>query len=380
MHIKKSQLSTLLISLLTFGIGGCGSDSDSDITTSLSEVDLAIQHSINFTTIDAIDSFSDSINTLDTHIDSFCSGSADSDKLATLQSSWTNSYIAWYQVLPFQFGPLANTDNSSAILDYIDAYRNATVSNRTSNLAAINPLIASLIGSDDVIIETSYSNTRAKEVGLNVLETALFSTTTDSIVAADIVSEFNAQPKKCDLIQALSFELIRRVSNVKTQWKIDYRDTSLSYQYLFSNNLLENYFSVIDVQGDGTGTPSSEELVVAIQEFLDFTGNANIFSELTTYSDTTLWQALEASIITIENILDQSPETELTLLAIIKNNGYEQDAQTIQENIDNIKLAISAKNTTDFTAAVRALDGNFKTSVLDGLNINKGLTFADGDS
>ena len=379
MPIKKSHLSLLLSSLLTFGLSGCGSDTDSTITTSLSEVDLAIQHSINYTTIDAIDSFSNSIETLDTQIDTFC-GAVEAENLSTVQSSWTTSFVAWYRVLPFQFGPLANTDNSSPILDYIDAYRNATDSDRVTNLAAINPLITTLMASADAIAQTSFSNTRAKEIGLNVMETALFSTTSGSTVTADIVTEFNAQPKKCDIIQALSYELSRRAEDLQSQWKDDYRDTTLSYQYLFTNNLLEDYFSVIDVQGDGTGTPASEELVVSVQEFLDFAGNANIFTDLTRYSNTTIWQALDASIITIENILDQTPETDLTLLAIINNNGYEQDVETIELNIASIKQAITEQNTTDFTAAVRALDGNFKTSVLDGLNINKGLTFADGDS
>lgn len=379
MPIKKNQLSVLIASVLTFSISGCGSDTDSTITTSLSEVDLAIQHSINFTAIDAIDGFSQNIETLDTNINDFCT-TPDTNSLSAAQSSWTNSFVAWYQVLPFQFGPLANTDNSSPILDYIDAYRNASESARITNLDDINPLITTLIASDDVIAQTSFSNTRAKEVGLNVLETALFSTTSGSTVAADIVAEFNAQSKKCDIIQALSYELNRRAENVQSQWKDNYRDTALSYQYLFTNNQLENYFSVIDVQGDGTGTPASEELVVSIQEFLDFTGNANLFTDLTRYSTTTIWMALEASIITIENILDQTPETELTLLAIINNNGYEQDVETIKLNIATIKQAITDQNTTDFVAAAQALDGNFKTSVLDGLNINKGLTFADGDS
>ena len=379
MYIKKSHLSVLLASVLTFGMSGCGSDTDSTITTSLSEVDLAIQHSINFTAIDAIDGFSQNIETLYNDVETFCT-TTNTNTLIAAQSSWTNSYIAWYKVLPFQFGPLANTDNSSPILDYIDAYRNATESNRTSNLAAINPLITTLMASAEAITQTSFSNTRAKEVGLNVLETALFTTTSGSTDTADIVAEFNAQSTKCDIIDALSYELTRRTSFVHAQWENNYRETTLSYQYLFTNNLLEDYFSVIDVQGDGTGTPASEELVVSLQEFLDFAGNANLFTDLTRYSSTTIWQALEASITTIENILDQTPETELTLLAIINNNGYEQDVETIELNIASIKQAITEQNTTDFTAAVRALDGNFKTSVLDGLNINKGLTFADGDS
>lgn len=379
MPIKKSPLSALLVSVLTIAVSGCGSNSDSEITTSPSEVDLAVQQSVNVTTIDAVDGFAQNVATLDANIDSFCSN-INTTTLTSVQTSWTSTYIAWYQLLPFQFGPLANTDNSSAILDYIDAYRNATASNRTANISAINPLLTTLIGSGDAITQTSFSNTRAKEVGLNVLETALFSTTLDSTSAADIVTEFTGQPKKCDIIQALSYELTQRINDVRTQWKEDYRGKSLSYLHLFTNNLLEDYFTVIDVQGDGTGTPASEELVVSIQEFLDFTGNANIFTELTRYSDDTIWLALEASIITIENILDQSSQTELTLLAIMANNGYEQDVGTIQENIALIKAAIASQNTTDFVAGVQALDGNFKNSVLDGLNINKGLTFADGDS
>jgi hypothetical protein len=286
--------------------------------------------------------------------------------------------------MPFQFGPLLLTDDNAAISNYIDFYRNSTSSSRASNLADINSGLTTLIAGAS-ITETSLSSALTKNVGLLVLETAIFSDLSGSEVPVDIVTEFTTTPKKCDTLQALGYELNDRATYIQSQWTTNYRDTGISYLSLFTNNELENYFSSFDIFGDGLGTPSSETLIISVQEFFDFIAggeaskSADIFNDLTRYSSQPLWNALEASILTIENLLDQSSETELSLFAIMKNNGYEQDVETIQANIVTIKTAISDQHTVDFIAAAQALDGNFKTSVINGLNINKGLSFADGD-
>ncbi len=378
MYIPIPKLTTAFLTLFVIAMAGCGSDSKSIIETQPSEVDLAIQHSINGSIVLAVTEFNQSIVTLNESIDNFC-GDKSTVQLEALQASWKSSFITWYKVLPFKFGPLANSDNSSAILDYIDSYRNATPANRISNLTNRIPLLTSLITAGDAITINNFSNSRPKDVGLLMLESAIFSTITNNTSNVNIATEYTNTPKKCDIIQALGQELINRASHVEQQWNTDYRDTGKSYEFLFTNNELENYFSVTDVEGDGTGKPASEDLIVSIQEFLDFTGNAELFTELAIYSDT-IWSALDASINIIDGLLDQSSQSQLTLLSIIKNNGYEQDVSTIKENIAFIKQSIIDKNKIDFIAAIRALDGNFKTSVLNGLNINKGLTFSDGDS
>lgn len=358
---------------------GCGSESESEIVSQQSEVDTAIETAITQTTVSATANFTQSIATLNTEIDAFCDGAADTAKLTDLQSAWTNSFTSWYALLPFKFGPLTISDNSSDILDYIDYYRNATTANQTIFLNNSNTELNSIIDASGTITESDLSNSRPKALGLLTLETAIFrNLTDDSSLAADIVTDFNGQPEKCDAIQALGYELDRRANDIQNQWSNDYRSTGISYQTLFTKNQLEDYFPSFD--DDGKGTPASETVVVAIQEYLDFIGNSNIATELNRYTNDTIWSALAKSIESIESTLDQSANTELTIYAIMKNNGYEQDVETIKANILQIKETISNKNITDFEAAAKALDGNFKTSVIDGLNINKGLTFADGDS
>ncbi len=370
---QRSNFSASLLALCMLTINGCGSDSKSTIETQQTEVDLAIAYSVSGSAIPATTEFKNSVTTLNTGIDNFCDNK-NTDTLAALQSSWQSSFITWYKVLPFRFGPLTNSDSASAIMDYIDSYRNATAANRIIYLNDRNPLLSSLKTSPDAITLTSFENSRPKDVGLFMLESALFATTANNTSPALIVAEYDNSAKKCDIIQALGQELANRASDIEDQWHTNYRSTDKSYEFLFTKNELENYFSVLD--NDGTGKPASETLIVSIQEFLDFAGNAKLFTELTVNTDT-IWSGLAASIDTIDNLLNQSP---LTLLSIIKNNGYEQDMITIEENIILIKQAINDKNQIDFTAAIRALDGHFKTSILNGLNINKGLTFSDGDS
>lgn len=377
--LNRNKAIAFSLITITSLLSGCGSESDSEIITSQSEVDLAIETAIKESTVPAIDDFALKISTLNTEIDNFCTGPADTTKLSTVQNAWKDSFNSWYGVLPFKFGPLSITNNSSAALDYIDFYRNATAANQTIFLDNSNSEISTFIDAAGTISETSLSNSRPKELGLLTLETALFETLAgDSTTASNIVIDFNNETEKCDFIQAIGYELNTRTTTIQNQWKVDYRNTGISYQTLFSQNTLEEYFSSFD--DDGKGTPASEAVVVSIQEFLDFIGNADIINELNRYGNDTIWSALAKSVDSIEKILDQSDTTELSIYAVMKNNGYEQDVETIKTNIIDLKDKITNKNITDFEAAAKALDGNFKTSVINGLNINKGLTFADGDS
>ena len=378
MYMKSNYLTVTAFAALTILLSACGSDTESTIDTPMSEVDLGVQASITNTVIPAINNFSQDITELNASIDSFCSNVNEAN-LTLLQTAWKESFISWYQLLPFQLGPLVLTDDNAAILNYIDFYRNSSVVLRTSNLNDINSGLNALM-SGAAITETSLTNTLSKNVGLLVLETAIYSTLSDSTTTSDIVTEFSGPSKKCDIIQALGYALNERTSFIKSQWTMDYRGTGENYLNLFTNNELENFDYGSSFDNDNKGTPASETLIVALQEFLDFVGNSDSLNELTRFSSDVLWDAYAASIGSIESILDQSANTELTLYAIMKSNGYEQDVETIQTSLTFIKQAIADKNTVDFIAAAKALDGNFKTSVIDGLNINKGLTFADGDS
>jgi len=376
--MKSNYLTVTAFAALTILLSACGSDTESTIDTPMSEVDLGVQASITNTVIPAINNFSQDITELNASIDSFCSNVNEAN-LTLLQTAWKESFISWYQLLPFQLGPLVLTDDNAAILNYIDFYRNSSVVLRTSNLNDINSGLNALM-SGSAITETSLTNNLSKNVGLLVLETAIYSTLSDSTTTSDIVTEFSGPSKKCDIIQALGYALNERTSFIKSQWTMDYRGTGENYLNLFTNNELENFDYGSSFDNDNKGTPASETLIVALQEFLDFVGNSDSLNELTRFSSDVLWDAYAASIGSIESILDQSANTELTLYAIMKSNGYEQDVETIQTSLTFIKQAIADKNTVDFIAGAKALDGNFKTSVIDGLNINKGLTFADGDS
>lgn len=380
----KHDFKIIALSVFLGTLYGCGSETESKITSHPTEVDMAIETAINNTIVLSVDDFSENIEILNIEIDEFCTGAANTSKLTELQDAWSDSLISWYQLLPFNIGPMSFADastNQSSNLDFIDFYRNATVVNQTSFLSSTNANLNTLIASSNPITETSLNNSSPQMIGLFTLETAIFDNLAgNSTSSTDIVTDFNTESEKCDVIQAIGYELNRRAMSIQNQWTLDYRNKGVSYQTLFTKNLLEEYFTSLSDGEDASGTPASEATTVSIQEFLDFIGNANIINELNRYNSDTIWLALTQAIDTIEKLLDQRENTTLTLYAVMESNGYEQDVQVIKANFNYIKEKISEKNIIDFEAAAKTLDGNFKTSVINGLNINKGLTFADGDS
>jgi len=366
-----SWVKTTVYTLTALLLSACGSESDIDQRPS--EVDLGVKTSIEHVTLPAVAAFGQSAQALKTDITNMCASPVTDITLSNVQQQWQDTYRTWFSLLPFQFGPLVIQDQSSDLLDYIDVYRSTESIVRSET----NTQFQTWIDAQSDIEADSLTNERPANVGLYALETALFTTLSNDLVSADIVAEFNSTPKKCDVVKALAYELSRRATEVVLQWTTDYRSTGVPYATLFSDNLLESYFSALD--SDGTGKVSSEVLIVAVQEYLDFVGNAALFDDLTINSET-LWLSIKDSIDMIESLLDQSASTELSLFAIMASNGYEQDVATIRENLVLIRSAIDERSVIDTQTYLKALDGNFKTSVIDGLNINKGLTFADGDS
>lgn len=359
---------SLALSLSTLMLSACGSSSSSTITSSTPELDTSIQELVDNTIIPASANFKDQAEALDNSAEQFCSNATPSEQdLTDLQSQWQQTNNAWFALLPFKFGPM---EGSVVFPTYtfIDSYR----VNGFNYLETVRTEIDSVLSLSDITDET-FQTKSFNKVGLLALEVAIFETASDqSTSASDIVAEFTANDKKCSMITGYSSEILRRANIIDDRWTTDYQDSGTSYRDLLLNDQLE------EIDGED-GSDATTKIVLAVQNYFDYLGNRDVTDSVATLANS-IWEALDSSVDTTEELMAGTGDTSLSLFDIIRNtNGNDQDVNTITENLSFLRTSIDETDKTSMQAAAKALDSNFKVEVTTGLDINAGLSFADGD-
>ena len=234
-----------------------------------------------------------------------------------------------------------------------------------------------MLNSTDELNATFFTKKSFTKTGLLALEVLLFETSATQLSSpADILSEYQNTPRKCDVLTGQANELNRRVAMIHDAWHKDYRDTGTSYRDLLVNKQLESTFTESN-DIDGTGTPAFTRLVISTQQHLDFLTKRNITTQSAQLSNS-IWQALEHTQTSLQEFLAGTDQSTISLYRMM-DNGYDANINTLSENMEFFKRAISDKNTTDFKNFSSALDGNFKRELPQALNAELGLNFTDGD-
>lgn len=372
-------ISTFSVIAACMMLSACFTTTSSTATKSTSELDIAIQGIVDNTVLPSLATFVEETNELASLSHSFCSSNNPmSSDIVELQNQWITTNNTWYELSPYLFGPLTTADFLTAeAYWYIDSYHQRG----NDYTSTIRSDITSMISSTDDLDSSTFSSKRFNQTGLLSLEILLFETTNDhsqpqSQSIEEILDEYQNTPRKCDILTGQADELSRRVNVIDLAWNHDYRDTGQSYRDLLVNKLLEDTFTdTNDI--DGTGTPAFTRLVVSAQTHLDFLNKRHVTTESAQLSNS-IWQALEHTHATLDEALNGSTESEITLYQMM-GNGYSANKTTLQENMDSFKSSIEEENTIDFVSITAALDGNFKRELPDALGAELGLNFTDGD-
>lgn len=357
--------STLLV--------GCGSESSTSSKTLGSEADTAAVQVADYTIIPAVTNFYSQAQTLDNTAESFCS-SITQENLTALQNQWKETAKAWYQVLPFKFGPMVGGLDANIIEPIyasIDYFRFNKGVDRTSK---VETKIKDWVEGSDTITDTLILNQSAFYSGFLPLEVTIFQTTDDTPLTtlASVSAEFAAKSRKCQVLTGLTNKLIHTAGEIKDGWQVDYAGTGKSYRDMLANDELE------EAEVNDSGDSAISKVTVSVQDYFDYLKNRDVTESTGQISDS-IWQSVEASLLSVDEVLIGTSDTTLSLEAIMKNNGFISSVSLVQANMDTLRTAIDEENTTDFKAAAGILDGNFKRDVPDALGVSLGLNFSDGD-
>jgi predicted lipoprotein len=359
----------IAVSTAALLLTACGSN-DSELKTETSELEISTTEVIDNTIIPAANRFHQQAETLIDISNRFCTdtNSMTRTNLLTVQGQWQATNTAWFELLPFRFGPMVNSELLPTYT-FIDSYR----LRGTNYIETVRTKIDTLLASTDTINAELFAGATFQFVGLLPLEVTLFEDAANqSSDTVDIVDEFIDQPRKCDVLIGYATELTRRADIIKQGWTTNYRGTGTSYRNLLSDGLLDT------VLNNETGDTAVEEITVSVQEFYDYIANRNITTDVAQLSES-IWQVLDNSLKITEELLQGTDSTTVSLNSIMNNNRFEQTVINIQENIKTMRSALEEENNTDMVAAAAILDGNFKRDLSTALNIELGLNFSDGD-
>jgi predicted lipoprotein len=369
----KMNLLGLVVSLL---LTACGSDSSTTSKVLGSEADLAAYQVAKNTIVPAVNGFQAQAQLLDTQAELFCStANTTQANLLSLQLQWKETAKAWYQLLPFKFGPVEgglDINLVEPVYAYIDYFRFNKGSDLTSSVRTqMKEWVDGPTPSS--ITDAFIAGKSASLVGFLPLEVTIFETTdTQSSVITDVLTEFSTASRKCQLLNALTNQLLVQANIIQSSWQSNYANTGKSYLDLLVNNELEN----AEVNDDGKSAIS--KVTVSVQDYFDYLKNRDV-TQSTGQISNSIWQSVDASVESVEQVLAGTESTTLSLYQIMMNNGNDTDIAVIKQNITTLKATIAEQNSIDFKAAAGVLDGNFKREIPDAIGVSLGLNFSDGD-
>ncbi|MFT5594015.1 MAG: putative lipoprotein [Oceanicoccus sp.] len=377
MLIETQKIKMLMFSILgCLVLAGCGDESSTTSKILGNEANTAAVQIADFTIIPAVNNFQSQAQLLDNSAELFCStGNTSETNLLSLQQQWKDTSKAWYQVLPFKFGPVEgglDINIVEPIYAYVDYFRFNKGSDQT--LTVRNKVKEWVGGPEPTTVTDAFvAGKSASLVGFLPLEVTIFETTnTQSTVTADVLTEFTNAPRKCEVLTALSSQLLVKANEIQQGWTSNYAQTGKSYRDMLATDELE------DAEVNDKGDSPISKITVSVQDYFDYLKNRDLTTTQGQISNS-IWQSVETSMLSVDDVLAGTMNTTLSLNTIMKNNDFESTVALLKENIATLRTAILDNNSTDFKAAAGILDGNFKRDLPDAIGVSLGLNFSDGD-
>ncbi|MBT3012289.1 MAG: hypothetical protein KUF77_13640 [Candidatus Thiodiazotropha sp. (ex Lucina aurantia)] len=350
-----------LICLCLVILSGCSGSRPNDppeLTTD--NLNLALEYAVDQSVIPAAAAFDIQAVAFRTAADTFCS-TTNATELGNLQAAWNALYEKWFHLANYNFGPL-NDDFVFAKYTFIDSLR----VRGTNYINTVRNEIENMIAGTQALDETFFDQQTFNKVGLLALEVLSFEASGggQSNQPDDIIGDYQNNPRKCDILTGIAQQMVKNASYVIQGWQVRHRDADDSYRTLFLDNQLDD------------GTNNLTQLLVAVQEHLDYLSKRNVITTSATLSGIA-WNGFSEAIDEIEILLEGN--TEVSFLGLMEAGGFSESVDSVRDTIAAIRSNISSRDAESLETNIGRLDGHFKREIPNGLDVELGINFSDGD-
>ncbi len=363
----QSFKSKLLITLLSGSLflSACNTErtNDEPEAGSAQSLNIALKNTIENSIIPDFTSFKTGHDSFQSQVDTFCS-TTNQTNLSSLQDQWKALSSQWNRIAMYNLGPL-NDDLIFPSINFIESMRQRG----TDYTNTARGELSTILSNSTTLNQSYFDSLSFTRVGMLALEVLIFEDS-NGVHATDlpsIVSDYQANSRKCDYLNGMSLLIGRYASTFIDGWETDFLNTGTSFKDTLIAGELED------------SAESVPALITAIQEHLDYIKKRKLEAILDAQISNYFYQNITASLVAIEDLLEGTNAENYSLFDHMISSDFQDTVTLIKTNINTAKQAASDNNRSELSAAIGILDGNFKREVPDALNVVLGINFTDGD-
>ncbi|SIT01039.1 hypothetical protein SAMN05421686_107223 [Thalassolituus maritimus] len=356
-HYFRTAAAILLAGLLT----ACGGERKNDpLVLTDDTLNTALTRIVDQTVIPNTQAFAEDAEALVVAASSFCNA-PNTDGLQQTQSAWEASSTGWYRILPFLFGPPDDNLLTPGYL-FIDSLRQRG----NDYTSTIRTEINESVSGSEPLNGAYFDGLSFTKVGLLALEVALFEDASESSADSDIVAGFIAHPRRCDYLEGLAQLQAEYANDFYQGWTSDYQNSGEAYRERFLRGATDD------------GSAPLTLLLTSAQEHLNYLKQRTVADQAGQISGISS-ALMQASIEATEAIVEGDQGSVVTLASLMLAAQEESALLSVRDNFERAYEAIDDQSNLDFYTAAGLLDGNFKREIPDGLAVELGINFSDGD-
>lgn len=356
--LSTSRILLLAVSLLV----SCDDDEGGSGTRLPTAAEL-MRDAADTTIVPDVERFATEAQSLLAESETFCA-QTDADALAQLQSRWRTLSEAWNAIAAYNLGPLDDDIIVPKIL-FIESMRQRG----TDYTQTVRESIVRRIEGTDTIDVDSVSSQTFDEIGMLALEVLLFEDSREgnSSVPADIVDDYQSQPRKCAYLMGIAGLLADDAAEVERGWTTEFADTGEAFKDTMASPKLPD------------GTEPIVALLIALQQHLDYLMTRKLEGILDARLSEHFYPNVVAALDAMQEVLQQPREDSFGVLEWMEATNSAEEVELVLANFAAARAAATAEDREALTAAIGRLDGNLKREIPDALGLDLGLTFTDGD-
>ncbi|PIE21099.1 MAG: hypothetical protein CSA66_00070 [Proteobacteria bacterium] len=294
----------------------------------------------------------------------FCQA-PDEATLASLQGQWRALSEAWNRVSLYNLGPLSDDVVFPRII-FIDSMR----LRGTDYTETVREALAVALAGDATLNVDYVAKQPFTDQGLLALEVLSFESTAAGhpTAAADVVADYTAQPRKCDYLLGVAGRLDVVIGEVLAGWRVDFADSGAPFRDAMVAGELPD------------GAEAAPALLLAIHEHLDYVKTRKLEGLLDARLADHFYANVRASLDALGELLRRDEAGDrYGLLDHMASRGFTDQVAAVEATLAAARAAADAEDRDALTAAFAALEGSFKRELPDGLDVDLGITFTDGD-
>ncbi|MEM7152187.1 MAG: imelysin family protein [Myxococcota bacterium] len=345
---------------VVLALAACSTDSggDSDLPSGLE----VMENTVDNTIVPDIGRFRGSAEGMQGQVDAFCSAPS-VDALGEVQTGWRSLSEAWNAVAPYNLGPLDDDFITPKIIFFESMRQRGTDYTQT-----VRDEIALGVGGTETLDAAYFEGLTFNKVGLLALEVLAFeNATAESLEPSDIVADYEAEPRRCEYLQGIIGRLTTQAVELETEWTDAFAEGEA-----FRDSMLENTLE--------DGAQPVVALLIALQDHLLYIKDRKLEGILDAQLSGHFYPNVAATLDALEHLLVQPmPEDAVGILDFMAARGLEADVATVEANLAMAKDAAANEDREALITAIGLLEGNIKREIPDGLGVDLGLNFSDGD-